>query len=133
MKKFLRRLPIFLALFSFNGLIAQDSVDAKVKWEFSGNKSGNGNYKLILKGTIEPGWGLFSITMPDDMPNTRVAADSSTGIINSIKEKGKRVDEKNALLEAEIKYFKDIVEIEVEVDIEGTDGRSKGNNNLYGF
>ena len=112
MKKFLRCLPIFLSLFSFDWAIAQDSVGAKVKWEFSASNNGN-DYKLILKGTVEPGWGLFSVTMPDDLPNTRIEADSSTGVIKSIKEIGKRVDEKNAALEAEIKYFKDVIEIEV--------------------
>ena len=112
MKKFLRCFPILLLFVSFNELYAQDSVTAKVKWEFSASNTGN-DYKLILKGTVEPGWGLFSITMPDDLPNTRITADSSTGVIKSIKEIGKRVDEKNALLEAEIKYFKDAIEIEV--------------------
>jgi len=126
MKIFLRCFPVFLMLLSFNGLIAQDSMAAKVKWEFIGSKTGNDSYKLILKGTIEPGWGLFSTTMPDDLPNTRVITDSSAGVIKSIKEIGKRVDEKNALLEAEIKYFKDRVEIEVDAMSNDTTGVIKG-------
>jgi len=133
MKKFLRCFPLFVTFISFNGLFAQDSVGAKVKWEFSGSKSGNDNYKLILKGTLEPGWGLFSITMPDDLPNTRIETDSTTGVIKSIKEEGNRVDEKNALLEAEIKYFKDVVEIEVEAVSNDPKGEIKGTITYMAF
>ena len=127
MKKLLRYLLLFLfAAFQFP-VSAQDSTAPKAHWTFAIEKISTSKYKIIAKANIEPGWGLFSVTMPDDMPNTRFSVDTGSNfIITSIVEKGKRIDEKNLLLDAAVSYFKNNVEIEITGEIKSGGGDVKG-------
>ncbi len=96
----------------------QDTVRTNVQWNFNIKKQSETSYQIILKGKIDSFWGLFSVTMPDDMPNTRIILDSgSTVIIQSVKDKGDRIDEKSDALGADISYFKNQVEITADVNV----------------
>jgi len=107
------------------GASAQDSL-AKAVWTFSGKKIDKNIYQLVLSGKIQKGWGLFSLSMPDDMPNTRVQLDSGVAAqIRSVEERRTPVSEQNAALGTAIKYFKD--EVEFVTTVEATD-ISKGIN-----
>ena len=75
MKKILFLLVLFLPLISG---FAQDSTSHPVKWEFSAEKKSATEYILSLKPVIQKDWKLFSTTMKDDEPNSRIFLDSST-------------------------------------------------------
>ncbi|MBC7848229.1 MAG: hypothetical protein H7Y31_00765, partial [Chitinophagaceae bacterium] len=71
---------------------AQDTT-AKVKWSFSIEKKSGNTYTITASGEIEKDWGLFSIAMADDMPNTRLALDSGSASIKSVSEPSSPIKE----------------------------------------
>ncbi|ULQ56569.1 thioredoxin family protein [Flavihumibacter rivuli] len=109
------------------GAWAQDSSTV-VNWTYEAVKK-EGKVHVILKGQIAQGWKLFSTTMKDDEPNTRVALDSgSTGTIAAIKENGKLLSQPEPLFDnALIKYFEGGVELDILVDNAQSGSAIKGN------
>src|ERR1700733_1900658 len=108
----MRRIVPFLLinlvlLLHLQHLFAQDSAGNILHWEFSSSKNGDSGYILILQGKIQKDWKLFSTTMRDDLPNTRITLDSSAAArIKAIEEKGILQVRKEPLLDnAEIRYF----------------------------
>jgi thiol:disulfide interchange protein len=80
-----------LFLFSSHSAHAQEADTAKnvVNWTFSAEKAADGSYTLILDGKIREGWRLYSTTMADSLPNSRVVLDSITRAkVLGIGEKG---------------------------------------------
>lgn len=112
-------IPVF-ALFALSAN-AQDSSPKPVKWQFSAEKKNDQEYVLHLKGTVEKGWLLFSTTMGNDDPNTRVVLDSSiNATIAGITETGKLENRKEPLFDnLEIKYFENEVELLADVKLKG--------------
>lgn len=108
----------FITLSALQGVSQDSSISSKVQWLFSSIKEGSNSYSITIKGRIENGWKLFSVTMPDDQPNTRIQFDSgSTVIVKKISEKQKPVEEKNILLGTQVRYFTGDVEIVAEVEV----------------
>lgn len=129
MKSILYHFLLGLPLFS----IAQDSTQ-KVNWNFDLKKTGEGSYQLVISGKILKGWKLFSITMPDDLPNTRVLLDSQAKAnIVSAKEVSAPVSEKSEILGTQIKYFNDQVQINVDLKINDPAADLKGKINYMVF
>ena len=100
---------------------AQNSADSNtaVLWNFSAAPATGGDYVLSFKATIGHGWKLFSTTMKDDEPNTRIRPDSATQAFTKVvstKEEGtlKAAAEK-ALGNMPIRYFENEVTIQVTV------------------
>jgi len=104
-KKLLLFPALFFCLLSLRSA-AQDSTGV-VSWQFSAEKTTGGLYTLILHGKIKDGWKLYSTTMADSLPNSRVVLDSSAPArILSIEEKGKPESKKDSLFNnAETRYF----------------------------
>jgi thiol:disulfide interchange protein len=104
---------------------AGDSTQApkRVIWTFTAEKKSDQQYVLHLKGQIEAGWKLFSITMSDDNPNTRVTLDSSSlavAKLGAITENGGLKSANEPLLDnLEIKYFENEVDILVPLTLTG--------------
>ncbi|HZZ74686.1 MAG TPA: hypothetical protein VFE04_02125, partial [Puia sp.] len=48
----------FLLFFLFVEGYSQDST--AIKWETGSTKSANGDYQLIFKANVKPGWGLYA-------------------------------------------------------------------------
>jgi thiol:disulfide interchange protein DsbD len=124
MKQLLTFIILIAATF---GVKAQDSVAPVVaKWEYTAEKKGDKEYLLHLNGTVEKGWKLFSTTMKDDDPNTRVVLDS-TATITSITEEGSLQKQKEPLFDnLEIKYFEDKVSLLVTVKLNGAAKKLEG-------
>lgn len=110
MKKFVRlSFLVIFGLFLHQSVLAQDST-AVVRWTFTAEAKGNAQYLLKAEGAIREGWGLFSLTMPDDLPNSRWQLDSGVAAtLQSPAESPAPQIEKNALLETEIRYFRSSV------------------------
>ena len=128
MKNFFRILFMALLTVASIEMMGQDSSHSlKVQWSFNSSKISNTKYLLLIKGKIEKDWGLFSINMADDQPNTRIVLDSgSSVIIQNILEKGSPIEEKNKLLEIPVKYFKNEVEITADLEINDINKGIKG-------
>jgi thiol:disulfide interchange protein DsbD len=89
---------------------AQDSAGKKIiDWDFSVGKAPPGDYTIVLKASIAPGWKLFSIKMKDDEPNTRIKLDSATlshsSIMASFQEQGDVKSARDSVLGIPIHYF----------------------------
>jgi hypothetical protein len=108
-----------LLLLHLQPLTAQDSAGNILHWEFSASKKSDSDYTLNIRGKIQKGWRLFSTTMRDDLPNSRVELDSSTfAKIKNIEEKGNLQIRKEPVLDlAEIRYFENQVDIQVAIRV----------------
>ena len=114
MKKFLAFLITVLT--AFNAAQAQDTAATPqvAKWQYTAEKKNDGEYVLHFKGAIDKGWQLFSTTMSDDDPNTRVVLDTASAgaQLLGIKENGKLDSRKEPLFDnLQIKYFENEVEL----------------------
>jgi thiol:disulfide interchange protein len=59
--------------------IAQtDTAKQAVTWDFSTREGSDGKPVVVLHAHILDGWRLYSTTMPDSLPNSRVALDSTS-------------------------------------------------------
>jgi thiol:disulfide interchange protein len=108
-------LLVLLTGFFARGLFAQDSTVSHAQWQFNATKNASGDYVLSMKGKIDAGWRVFSVTAKDDELNTRVVFDSATATqatLNSLTENGSLKQIKEPLLDnTEIKFFEQEVEI----------------------
>lgn len=109
-------------LTAFSAAHAQDSTSSQVaKWQYTAEKKNDGEYVLHLKGAIDKGWQLFSTTMSDDDPNTRVVLDtaSAEAQLLGITENGKLNSRKEPLFDGlQIKYFENEVELLATVKVQ---------------
>jgi thiol:disulfide interchange protein len=94
--------------------LAQDSSGV-VSWEFSASKGADGAATLVFHGKIKDGWQLYSTTMKDDLPNSRVVLDSNAKAgIGNIDEQGKLETKKEPLFDnAETRFFEKDVTLQV--------------------
>ncbi|MVT11946.1 protein-disulfide reductase DsbD family protein [Chitinophaga tropicalis] len=109
------------------GVKAQEQpAPAVAKWEYTAEKKGEQEYILHLNGTVEKGWKLFSTTMKDDEPNTRVVVDSAA-TLTGITEEGSLKKAPEPLFDnIEIKYFEDKVSLLVTVKLNGAVKKLEG-------
>lgn len=109
MKKALLIFLSALAVCAGRSAYAQDSAAAKVaSWNFSVTKKSEGVFVIGVKATIQKGWRLFSTTMPDSLPNSRVVFDSSVVSVEGITEGGKLRAAKEPLLNnVSVRFFQD--------------------------
>jgi len=86
-------------LFGASRVVAQpDTAKQAVTWDFSTQQGADGKPVLILHAHIADGWRLYSTKMPDSLPYSRVALDSSVKTtITKIEEQGTVLDQKEKL------------------------------------
>jgi thiol:disulfide interchange protein len=103
---------LMLGLFAIVLQVAAQDSSSHVRWTFTAEKSAN-TVQLHARASIEKGWKLFSTTMGDDDPNTRVTLDSGTAWTpGKISENGKIKNEKSADLgDIDIRYFENEADI----------------------
>ncbi|WP_295121904.1 thioredoxin family protein [uncultured Chitinophaga sp.] len=126
---------IILLLASF-GLIfsqsakAQDSTAANIiTWNYNAEKKSDKVYVLHVKGTIAPGYKLFSKEMDADGFGATVTLDSSSqtkATIKSVKETAAVKAEHSAELEMDTKIIENEVAFLVEVEYTGAVSDLKG-------
>ena len=113
------------------GVSAQSKNTGKTTdWNFSSVKTAEKTYTLSFKATIEKGWKLFSTSMKDDEPNTRIKFDSSSLAFVSVignKETGDLKNTKEPLLgDLAIRYFENDATIEITVQVKDVNKDIKG-------
>jgi thiol:disulfide interchange protein DsbD len=83
-----------------------DSLKPPFKWIFEIDSYDSVKLNLVATATIDSGWALFSSTMKDDEPNTRLILDSGVKIAAPfIYELSGPTYENNALLGIPVSYF----------------------------
>ncbi|SIO39743.1 protein-disulfide reductase DsbD family protein [Chitinophaga niabensis] len=126
-----------LQLMLLPALRAQDAdATAKhVKWTFTSEKIGEGAYTLKFKANIAEGWKLFSPSMGDDDPNTRVILDSISDVraaITGLGYEGKELKAPEPLLDnQEIKFFEKETVVTLQVKFKGPVNDLKGTINYF--
>jgi thiol:disulfide interchange protein DsbD len=87
-------------------LAQSDTTQKVVNWEFSSRPGADGKPVLILHAHVLDGWKLYSTTMPDSLPNSRVTLDSSAkATITGIEEQGKLQSDKDPLFSNALTRF----------------------------
>ncbi len=87
-------------------LAQTDTTQKVVNWEFGSRPGTDGKPALVLHAHILDGWKLYSTTMPDSLPNSRVGLDSSAkASITGIEEQGKLQSAKDSLFSNALTRF----------------------------
>ena len=104
--RFLTAALLFI-FFSTRSFAQTDTAGSVVTWDFSTQQGADGKPVLVLHGHILEGWRLYSTTMPDSLPNSRISLDSTAGAtIQNIEEKGQLHTQKEPLFSnAETRFF----------------------------
>ena len=63
----MKRNSIFIVLFCLSWLI-QAQILEPVKWNFEEKNSGPDTKELIFSATIDPGWHLYNLRLPEGGP-----------------------------------------------------------------
>jgi thiol:disulfide interchange protein len=126
-------IALFLFPWHYTSAQATDSSRNVVNWDFSVQKAPGGGYQLVLHGKIQGGWRLYSTTMPDSLPNSRVTLDSTAAAkVLDITEKGGLESQHEALFSnALTRSFRNDVQLLVHIQptaasAPGTAGPSSG-------
>src|ERR1700742_3500715 len=101
-------LLVFILFFSLaeQALAQSDTTQKVVTWEFSAQPGADGRPVILLHAHILDGWKLYSTTMPDSLPNSRVALDTSAkATIAGIEEQGKLQSAKDPLFSNALTRF----------------------------
>jgi thiol:disulfide interchange protein DsbD len=98
----MNRIAFIFALSLLGGLqqaaAQSDSSKQAVTWDFSTQQGADGKPVLVLHAHILDGWRLYSTTMPDSLPNSRIALDSpAKSTITRIDEQGEAQNTKEPL------------------------------------
>ena len=114
-----------------SGIEAQNNNTGKAAdWNFSAVKSADNTYTISFKAAIQKGWKLFSASMKDDEPNTRIKPDSSSLAFVTVvgnKELGDLKTAKEPLLgDLPIRYYEDNAVVEITVQVKETNKDIKG-------
>ena len=119
-------------LFFVCGLAAQanNPVSPAVDWTYSAGPATANGYTLSFKADIAKGWKLFSSSMKDDEPNTRIKFDSASQALITVtetKETGDLKSSKESLLgDLSIRYFEDNATISLTLQVRQTNKDIKG-------
>ena len=103
------------------GLHAQDTVTASkiIGWNFSASKTAPNTYKLSFAASIQKGWKLFSTSMKDDEPNTRIKLDSAAlafvSVVNSTEAGDLKIAKEALLGDMTIRYFENTADIQLTI------------------
>jgi thiol:disulfide interchange protein DsbD len=81
-----------------------------VHWTYAASSGADGKYAITARASIDKGWKLFSVTMKDSDPNTRIVPDSGL-TVSTIREQGALKSGKDPVLGEVIRYFEDTVSI----------------------
>src|ERR1700748_2909220 len=110
---------LLLLLSGCIAFICSFAQDAPVTWQYSTGRQANSQYTLIFTATISKGWRLFSTSMSDNDPNTRIHFDSAgTAILatgNTHETGDLKSSTDSALGGLQVKYFENTVRLELSV------------------
>jgi thiol:disulfide interchange protein DsbD len=105
----MRRRLLSIGLLLLPGVMHAQDTSKVAHWSISVISGTDGTPVISARASIAKGWQLFSVTMPDSLPNSRMTLDSSSlATVLNLTESGALQKNKNALLgNAPVAYFED--------------------------
>ena len=95
-----------------------------VKWSFEAEKLANGNYVIRAHATIQEGWHVYSISLPEDDGPVATELKLTGGdyeLLGELKEIGEMHSEYDPNFMMDLSYYADEMTLEAEVKVNGTD------------
>lgn len=118
---------ILLLVFGFCSYINSSAQKDPISWTFSVERTGNDTYQIILEGTIQPGWYIYSQFLEEDdgpVPTTVyiVPQNDAFDLVGIVKEEGHKKEGFDPIFEMQlIKYYEEIKFVqEIKMRGEGT-------------
>ena len=124
-------LPVLIISFFTFFSLRSFSQSPVVEWKFSAGKRSGNEYIVSAKAVIQKDWKLFSTSMKDDEPNSRINLDSSSSAaVLEIKESNNLKKAREPLFDnAEIRYFENQAEFTLHISADKAGKEIKGRVN----
>ncbi len=118
---------LLLLVTGFQAVSHAQATDSIVQFSYQARPEAGG-WVLEISGAIRPGWKLYSLSMADDQPNSRILPDSgSAGTWGPVRETGNLQEKPEPLFDnARLKFFENEVRYEIPVSGLGKDQRVGG-------
>ena len=116
-KTFLFVLASFFVCLSLSAQI-QDPV----QWSYAARKKSSNLYEVVITGTVEHPWHIYSMTTPSGGPvptHVTFKKNPLLSLDGKLKENGKLKVEKDNVFGVDVKYYSDRVEFVQEVKVRG--------------
>ena len=104
----MRRLSLFLIVITVSCLSAFAQMFEPVKWKFSTKTIDQSTVELVFSATIDRGWHLYGMKLPDDGPiPTQFVFEGKRGATfeGSVVAKGKLIEEYDKIFEMKLGYY----------------------------
>lgn len=113
------RIFIFFLLLAAFPLFTQAQIMDPVKWNFSAQKTGDQEYTLHLKATIDPGWHVYSQNAGNGpIPTTITFEDNpAVELIGKVEEKGDKIETFDKVFDSELRFYENEVDFVQKVKI----------------
>ncbi|MDR1755345.1 MAG: thioredoxin family protein [Culturomica sp.] len=116
---------LFILLTSILGLFSAHAqqVENPTKWSYSQNNLGNGEYELVLKATLTPGWTIYSMYTPEGGPLQTTLALENAGTDFELIGKAEEGEPKKKLDQVfgvDVWYFENAYTIKQKIKVTNT-------------
>ena len=104
----MRRLSLFLIVITVSCLSAFAQMFEPVKWKFSTKAIDQSTVELVFSATIDRGWHLYGMKLPDDGPTpTQFVFEGKRGATfeGSVVAKSKLIEEYDKFFEEKLSYY----------------------------
>lgn len=104
----MRRLSLFLIVFTVSCLSAFAQMFEPIKWKFSTKTIDQSTAELVFSATIDRGWHLYGMKLPDDGPTpTQFVFEGKRGATfeGSVVAKSKLIEEYDKFFEVKLSYY----------------------------
>ena len=104
----MRRLSLFLIVLTVSCLSTFAQMFEPIKWKFSTKTIDQSTAELVFSATIDRGWHLYGMKLPDDGPiPTKFVFEGKRGAIleGSVVAKGKLIEEYDKIFEMKLSYY----------------------------
>lgn len=110
----------FIVLFMLAARLGAQILEP-VKWSFSHEKTGDNEFELVFRATIDPKWHLYSQDIPMTPPATTFTFEENIAVerIGGVTEESEVIEEYDPNFEMELKFFADEAVFKQKVKVTG--------------
>ena len=118
----MRKINLFLLLILLPFLAINAQIVQPIKWNFSIKSVGDSQVEIAADATIDAGWHLYSINLPEDgpVPTSLVVEESNNyALVGTLKESPEPIVNYDEMFEMELRYFKNNATLSQILEIKG--------------